>query len=273
MGLFFLRETYAPVLLKAKAKKLRKITADESYSTEDERANKTLPKLLRGSLIRPFRLLGTQPIVQALALYMAYVYGLMYLMLATFPSLWTSPQYYDESVGIGGLNYIALGLGFWLGAQICAPINDRIYRHLKRRNGDIGRPEFRVPLLFLGSAMTPIGLFIYGWTAQTHQPWIAPDIGACVFGMGTITCFLCIQTYLIDTYARFAASALASIAFLRSLAGFGFPLYAPYMFNALKYGWGVSVLAFVALGIGIPAPIIIWYFGSRLRSLSTYAAG
>jgi len=41
----------------------------------------------------------------------------MYLVLATFASLWT--ERYGMSVGIGGLNYIALGLGFTLGTQVC----------------------------------------------------------------------------------------------------------------------------------------------------------
>ena len=197
----------------------------------------------------------------------------MYLMLSSFPTLWNNPAYYNESTGIGGLNYIALGLGFWLGAQLCAPLNDRIYKDLKHRNGGIGQPEFRVPLLAVGCLLMPSGLFIYGWTAQTHQHWIAPDIGACIFGLGTIACFLCIQTFLIDTYTRFAASALAACSFLRSLAGFGFPLFAPYMFDALEYGWGNSVLAFIGIGIGIPAPLIIWKFGPKLRSMSPYAAG
>lgn len=40
----------------------------------------------------------------------------MYLLLATFASLWTKK--YGMSVGIGGLNYIALGLGFTIGVQV-----------------------------------------------------------------------------------------------------------------------------------------------------------
>ncbi|TQB75842.1 hypothetical protein MPDQ_001442 [Monascus purpureus] len=273
LGLFLLRETYAPVILKTKAKKLRKSTGDPDYKTAEERADKTLVKLLRVSLVRPFRLLATQPIIQALACYMAYVYGLMYLMLSTFPELWTNPKYYHESIGIGGLNYISLGLGFTLGTQISAPLNDRIYRILKKKNNGVGQPEYRVPLLFAACLFIPAGLFIYGWTAQKHCHWIVPNIGACIYGIGNIITFLCIQTYLIDTYTRFAASALAACAFLRSLAGFGFPLFAPYMFQALDYGWGNSLLAFVAIGIGVPAPIIMWRLGPKLRKLSTYAAG
>ncbi|OJJ70025.1 hypothetical protein ASPBRDRAFT_76652 [Aspergillus brasiliensis CBS 101740] len=272
-GLFFLQETYAPIILKRRAQKLRKETADTDYQTEFERQNKTFGQIMRGALIRPFRLLSTQPIVQALAAYMAYIYGTMYLVLSTFPSLWTSPEYYNESTGIGGLNYISLGLGFWLGSQICAPLNDRIYRRLKGQNSGNGKPEFRVPLLFVGAFLIPAGLFIYGWTAQTHCHWIAPNIGACLYGMGNIISFQCLQTYIVDSYTRFAASALAAVACMRSLAGFGFPLFAPYMYQALDYGWGNSLLAFIAIGLGIPAPVFLWKFGEKLRKMSTYAAG
>ncbi|KAJ5715419.1 uncharacterized protein N7483_012600 [Penicillium malachiteum] len=150
---------------------------------------------------------------------------------------------------------------------------DRIYRRLKARNNNIGRPEFRIPLMSLAAILLPAGLFIYGWTAQKRCHWIAPNIGAAIFGMGTIIAFQCIQTYMVDTYTRYAASALAAGAFLRSLAGFGFPLFAPAMYDALHYGWGNSVLAFVSLAIGVPAPIFLWKFGEKLRKKSPYAAG
>ncbi|KAL4945091.1 hypothetical protein BDV06DRAFT_55394 [Aspergillus oleicola] len=272
-GLFLLKETYAPKILRTRAKNLRKETNDQSYQTEVERQNKKLSETISSALIRPFRLLLTQPIVQAIAGYLAYCYGIMYLVLSTFPTLWTGEDYYNESIGIGGLNYISLGLGFWLGSQICAPLNDRIYRRLKARNNNVGCPEFRVPLLCTAAFLTPAGLFIYGWTGQYKVHWIAPNIGAALFGMGTIVTFQCAQTYLIDSYTRFAASAMAASAFLRSICGFAFPLFAPYMYDALHYGWGNSLLGFIALGLGIPAPIFLWKFGALLRKKSTYAAG
>ena len=55
---------------------------------------------------------------------MAYLYGLMYLVLSTFPILWEKD--YHMSIGIGGLNYLSLGLGFFLGVQICAPLSDKV---------------------------------------------------------------------------------------------------------------------------------------------------
>ncbi|KAL4865826.1 hypothetical protein BDV12DRAFT_145095 [Aspergillus spectabilis] len=272
-GLFLLKETYAPKILRTRAKNIRKETGDTAYQTEIERQNKKLSEIMSTALIRPFRLLATQPIVQAIALYLAYAYGIMYLVLSTFPTLWTGEQYYNESIGIGGLNYISLGIGFWLGSQICAPLNDRIYRRLKARNDGVGKPEYRVPLMSVAAFLTPAGLFIYGWTGEKQTHWIAPNIGAALFGMGTIVTFQCAQTYLIDAYTRFAASALAASACMRSLCGFAFPLFAPYMYNGLHFGWGNSLLGFIALGLGIPAPIFLWKYGGALRKRSPYAAG
>ena len=270
-GLFLLKETYPPKLLLEKAKRLRRETGNEALHTEFEHPDRTLANTLRRSLVRPFKLLGTQLIVQVLACYMAYLYGITYLVLSTFPGLWANE--YHESIGIGGLSYISLGIGFFIGTQICAPISDRIYRRLMKRNANAGRPEFRIPLMIPGSILVPIGLFIYGWTAQYHTHWIGPNIGAAVFALGVIMGFQCIQTYLVDAYTLYAASAIASATVLRSFAGFGFPLFAPSMYNALDYGWGNSLLGFIAIGLGVPAPILLWFFGNKLRERSPFAAG
>ena len=269
-GVFFLQETWAPQLLKKKAQKLRKATGNQALHTEYE-TDKSLPVVLRTNLERPFKLLATQPIIQLISAYQAYLYGLMYLILSTFPTLWSNV--YHESVSIGGLNYISLGLGFGLGTQITAPINDRIYHKLKKRNNNIGRPEFRVPLIFIGSTFIPIGLFWYGWSAEAQVHWIMPNIGAAIFAAGSIICFQCMQTYIVDGYTKYAASGVAAAVVLRSLAGFGFPLFAPAMYSALGYGWGNSLLGFLAIVIGIPAPFVFWYYGEALRARSQYAAG
>ena len=40
---------------------------------------------------------------------------------------------------------------------------------------------------------------------------------------------------------------------LRSLAGCGFPLFAPEMYSALGFGKGDTVLAVIAIVVGCPA--------------------
>uniref|UniRef100_A0A093V9F7 Putative transporter n=1 Tax=Talaromyces marneffei PM1 TaxID=1077442 RepID=A0A093V9F7_TALMA len=258
-GLFILQETYGPKLLNRKAKNYAKKLKIHPGTPNMKTQVAPLP-------------LSYQQLCAA-PLFMAYIYGLMYLMLASFPTVWTGPDYYNESVGIGGLNYISLGLGFFIGSQISARLIDLVYRRLKARNGGVGAPEFRTPLLGIGALAIPIGLFIYGWTAEYRTHWIAPNIGAVIFSIGAIMTFQCIQTYLVDSYTRYAASALAAATVLRSLAGFGFPLFAQYMYSALHYGWGNSLLAFIGIGIGIPAPLLLWKYGAKLRAMSPFAAG
>jgi hypothetical protein len=201
---------------------------------------------------------------------MAYLYGMLYLMLSSFPSLWTIV--YHESVGVGSLNYIALGLGLGGAVQTSAPLQDRIYRKLKARNGGVGRPEFRVPLMFVSACICPIGLFWYGWSAQAKLHWVMPNIGAAMFCGSAIVGFTCMQAYIVDSYTLYAASGIAAAVILRSLAGFGFPLFAPYMITSLGYGWSMTVLAFVAIVLGIPAPLLFWFYGEKLRAKSKFAA-
>lgn len=270
-GLFFLRETYTPVLLRWRKERLIKETGNTDLHTDFDDPNKTVSRTLATAFVRPFRMLFTQPIIQVLALYMMFLYGLMYLILSTFPGLWAS---YGMSTGIGGLNYIALGLGFFLGAQICAPFQDRIYARLKKHyNVSVGRPEFRIPIMVPGAIMVPVGLVIYGWTAQYRVHWIGPDIGVALLTMGVIVGFQAIQGFLVDSYTRYAASAVAAATVLRSLAGFGFPLFAPSLYAKLDYGWGNTMLAFIGIAIGWPGPILLWKYGQKLREKSTFAAG
>lgn len=160
-----------------------------------------------------------------------------------------------------------------VGIQICAPINDRIYIYLKKRYSHPGRPEFRIPLMLPGGLLAPIGLLIYGWTTHYGAHWIAADIGAAIFATGLIIGFQCAQTYVVDAYTRYAASATGAAAFVRTIAGFGFPLFAGKMYDVMGLGWGNSLLSFVSLGLGVLAPLGLWRYGEWLRSKSTYCAG
>lgn len=287
LGVFFLRETYAAEILKRKKNQMIKITGNKELHTEFENPSRKFSAHLKTAMARPFKLLFTQPIVQVLAAYIGYVYGVLYLVLASFPQLWECPTVipktgpestcptpgYDEQAGIAGLNYISLGLGFYLGTQIAAKTADKIYKALKAKNGGVGRSEFRVPLMVPGAIMVPVGLLIYGWAAQAHTHWIVPNIGTMIFAAGNQLVFQNCQTYIVDSYTRFAASAIAATTVFRSLGGFGFPLFAPYMYRALGYGWGNTTLAFLGIAIGFPAPCILWWYGETLRKRSKFAAG
>lgn len=267
---FAATETYAPRILQLRAQRLRKTTGNELLHTEYEAQGSSVGAIMRRAFVRVFVLLGTQPIVQFLALYMALIYGIIYLMLSTYPTVWT--DIYHESTGIGGLNYISLMIGLTIGAQVAGKFIDTCYHSLKKRALDgQGSPEFRVPVLFVSTLFLAAGLFMYGWSAEAHTHWIVPNIGAAIFGAGANMTFTALQTYTIDCYQLYAASAIGATAVARSMTGFAFPLFATYMYDALGEGWGNSVLAFASLGIGYAGSLMLWFFGKRLRRASQYA--
>ncbi|GJE93813.1 MFS polyamine transporter [Phanerochaete sordida] len=275
LGFLFLRETYAPVLLKRKLKRIAKNmglegagacklrTRYEGDSPESWRA------FLSKSLLRPFVFFVREPIVQLLGIYFAFMYGLTYLFVTTISPIFLTV--YGEPVGISGLHYLSQGLGVTLMAQVNGRTMDAAYAWLKRRAGGEGRPEFRLPPMMLGTILLPVGILIAGWCAETRQPWIAVDIGFFVFGMGTVLTSQCVTMYVVDTFTLHAASALAAVTFLCSMAGFGFPLFAPAMYAALGYGKGNTLIAVVGIALGCPAPWLFWFYGERIRRRSLYA--
>jgi hypothetical protein len=72
------------------------------------------------------------------------------------------------------------------------------------------------------------------------------------------------QTYLVDCYGQYAASALAANTVLRSIFGCVLPLAGPAMYAQLGLGWGNSLLAFVALAF-CPVPFVFFTYGERIR--------
>ncbi|KAI0506383.1 MFS multidrug transporter [Xylaria bambusicola] len=262
-----LHETYEPRL-----EQRRRRAADKSSlkPTISSQSTKAFLELMRENLQRPFRMLGTQIIIQLLATYMALLYGTMFLFLFVYPLLWT--EQYGESVSIGSLNYISFALGLILGVNIAGHLNDYIYLKLKARNNGIGRPEFRVPPMIIGTALVPIGLLWWGWTGQAKLHWILPNIGSLILGTGVYCCSGCVSVYTIDAYSRYAASAVSTNLVARSLTAAFFPLFAPYLFDALGFGLGSTVLAGAFAVLGSVVVFILWFFGENLRARSPYCA-
>lgn len=268
IGYFFLEESYTPLLLERKLQRLQK----ESHCPDLYVAHPTdrsLANVLRRSAIRPLRLLGTQILVQVLALYLGFLSGVSYVLESTFPTLWTTKYGYSES--IGSLHYISLGIGAILGAQICSFANDKIYQKLSARNGGVGSPDFRLPTMLVGAVLIPAAMFWYGWSAENNLHWIMPDIGGAIFYAGFLMGVINVHMYVIDYYGSNSASAMAAVSLVQSLFGGLFPLYGGDLYVVMGWGWGNSLIGFVSLGLGIPSIALLWRFGAHMRSRSTYA--
>lgn len=259
-------ETYAPTILRHRARRLRAASGNKEHLTEVEKlqSNRSASWIICRSLSRPVRLLLFHPIVQIQALLAGFSYGITYLVITSFSELWTSQ--YHESISISGLHYFSMCLGEIFGAEIGGPLMDYTYANLKKRADGTGRAEFRVPIMFPGAIFASLGLFVYGWTADRQAPWIVVDIGAFIVSFGQQIAGQGLQAYVIDSYPDHTSSASAASQFFRSMTAFGFPLFAPAMYSSLGYGWGNSVLGFVSISIAMPAPFLLWVYGPRLRA-------
>lgn len=84
------------------------------------------------------------------------------------------------------------------------------------------------------------------------------------YGIGQVMILNSTQNYYIDSFEKYAASAIAAGAVFRSVFGGVVPLLAPKLFDSLDYGWGISVFGFLSLAIA-PAPLFFFYYGQRIR--------
>jgi multidrug resistance protein len=270
-------ETYPMTLLERKAKALRKETGNEKFRSALQ-STKSPSELFWGNIIRPTKMLFLSPIVFLLSLYIAVCYGYLYLVFTTITELYEG--IYGISRANVGLTFLGIGLGQFFGLFVFAAISDKTLK--RKANGGEMKPEYRLPPLMYGGICMPIGLFLYGWSAEYAIHWIVPIIGTTLVGLAMILIFMPIGerifihlcqcctdehsgTYLVDAYTRYAASAMAANTVLRSIGGAVLPLCGAQMYHRLGYGWGNSLLAFLAIAM-LP---IIWVFmryGERIRT-------
>jgi MFS family permease len=155
-----------------------------------------------------------------------------------------------------------LGLGLACGSIGCYLFLDKYIA--KRAGVGSAKPEHRLPILFVGSFVMPIGLFLYGWTVNPKIHWMVPLVGLWLIGLGLTVTVVPVRTYLADVFAEYAASAIAAGVFFQTVAGAVLPLAGPPVYAKLGYAWGNSLLGFIALGFA-PLPIFFYRYGRALR--------
>ncbi|KAH8811283.1 putative efflux pump antibiotic resistance protein [Xylogone sp. PMI_703] len=263
LGGVIITESYTPVLLRHKA-----VSENPAlYRPENPLTRQfysDLSSKLRVGLYRPLNLLVTRPIIQIISFTFALAFGIYCLMLSTYAELWI--ERYHESESISSLNYISIGLGISISAQAGGYLMDWIWKRLRARPGSVVTPEFRIPYLAPAALLLPAGLFWYGWSAENRSSWVLVDAGAAIFTCGNFMVAQGLLAYLLDEF-KHAASANAASRMLSYIIGFAFPLFGPKLYDQLGYGWGNSLLAFLYIALGMPAPLILWLWGAKLRAI------
>lgn len=267
--IFLLPETYAPVLLRRRAAKLTEMTGQVYRSKLDiERGPVPMGKTLKTALSRPWILLFREPIVLLFSIYMAIIYGTLYMLFAAYPIVFQEVRGWSE--GIGGLAFLGILVGMLCAVAYTFPENKRYAKKCSETTGRLP-PEVRLPPSMVGGIALPIGLFWFAWTNYPSIHWMASIAAGAPFGFGMVLVFLSVFNYLIDSYTIFAASVLAANSALRSLFGMAFPLFTTYMYQNLGIHWASSIPAFLSL-ICIPFPFICYKYGAQIRKRCTFAA-
>ena len=287
LGVFFSQETSKKEILKRRAK------ARGLPGPPKPPPAAALKMLLVVTLLRPLKMLVTEPIVSSMSLYNAFVFGVLFAFFDAYPYVFL--QVYHFTPGEVGLAFLGLLVGV-LSAVVTFAIIDRTLYAKARRKAGAGRmppPEERLYSSMVGSFGIPISLFWFAWTARSDVHWIVPILAGIPFGWGIVSLLvrplarsllsvyhvlitnaalqLGAMTYLIDSYgALFGASAIAANGLLRYTFGAVFPLFTVQMYDRLGIAWATSLLAFIGIAM-LPIPFVLYRWGPALRRRSPFA--
>ena len=165
---FLVPETYHPVLLRQKARRLRRETGDERWKAPMEKMNKSIPKTIAYSLLRPGQLLLLEPMCTNLCLFSAILLGILYLFFGAFPIVFQGNHGFTLSQT--GLSFLGILVGMFAGSATDPLWHKNYVRLINQRERDTGEvggsePEYRLPPAILGAVLVPVGLFWFAWYA------------------------------------------------------------------------------------------------------------
>lgn len=263
----FVPETYEPVLLKMKAKRLRKSTGDDRWYAPIEKKKVTLYETVLTSSKRPIALIFKDYMTMALCFYTGFTLAIVYMFFVSFPYIYRTVFHFG--IQAQGLSFLGLILGLSIAALVSPSIFNHYLEKLVARNGGVHKTEYRFIPLMVGVFIVPIGLFIIGWTSYPNLHWIGPIIGSFIYGMGTILVFNGIFAYTVEAYRKYTASAMAANSFIRSIMSGVFPLFGLQMYEKLTIQWATTLLALFACVL-IPIPFVFYKYGALLRQKSPY---
>jgi MFS family permease len=265
----YVPETYAPVLLRHRARELEKHSGKVHISKLDHmQGPKSVWETLKVAMSRPWVLLFKEPIVLILSIYMAIIYGTLYMMFAAFPIVFQQGRGWSQ--GQSGLAFFGTAVGMAFALVYMFWENRRFNRVAAAFPQGRAPPEARLIPTMAAAVFLPIGLFWFAWTNGPEMHWIVCIIGSSFFGVGNIMLNLGCVNYLVDSYVIYTASVMAANAMLRSVLGATFPLFTGLMYKKLGLHWASSIPAFLAL-LCMPFPFVFYKYGPQIRARCKYA--
>jgi DHA1 family multidrug resistance protein-like MFS transporter len=267
---FFLPETSPSNILLRRAQRLRLSSGNMNLKAQSEidQANMKIGALIAENLYRPIQMMVLDPAIGFTAIYTALVYGIFYSFFEAFPEVYIG--FYGFNLGEMGLTFLSITVGVILAISCYWAYVYYVVEPFIRSNG-LGPPERRLIPALVSSFFCPVGLFLFGWTANKDIHWIVPTIGITIFTIGIFIVIQCIFLFLPLTYPQYAASLFAGNDFIRSTLAAGAVHFSRPLYVNLGIGRGSSILGGLCCGCIFGVYALYWY-GATLRARSKFAA-
>ncbi|KAL5519558.1 hypothetical protein ACEPAH_1241 [Sanghuangporus vaninii] len=269
---FLLPETHGPTILATQSERMRRHGIANAWAAH-ELERRTTQGFVRLHIGRPISMLFREPIIQAAAVWTSLAYGVTYLFFEVYPVVFY--EQYNFPLQLTGLPFVAMIIGFLAAIALNQPLV-RLFCQLplptalQPKGTDPDSPEARLKLSLFACVLMPASLFWFAWTSGGEVHWIVPTLAGIPFGFAAITIFFVFLTYTAETYTVYSNSASVCNTFCRSTTASIFPLVASSLTKSLGIKWGVSLFAFLSLGL-IPIPLIFLRYGASIRTRSFYA--
>ncbi|CAL1707709.1 unnamed protein product [Somion occarium] len=269
IALLVIPETYTPVLLKRKAKRLRASTGDNRYHApgESETSRSNILHETGVGLWNIIKVLLYDRMALLLDIWLSLLLAIVYLASQAFPIIFTENRGFTP--GQLGLTFIGFDVGFLI-ALATQPLWNRYQAKLAAQYNFNPPPEMWLKMGQVGGILTPLGLYIMAFTTFRHVHWIAPIIGSIPFGIGICYVYTSTLTYFATAYRPMASAVMSGSAIMRAVLAGCFPLFAGAMYHRLGTVGATALLAGLTT-VMAPLPFVFEKFGAQIRAKSRFA--
>ncbi|GAA6061662.1 hypothetical protein JCM10212_000845 [Sporobolomyces blumeae] len=265
--LFFFKETRGEVILRKRCNALEKETGQPHYVEGAEQFEGWLDAV-KLSCSRPLLYLLTEPIVTALALWVGFAWGSVFLLVGTIAHVFA--ETYGFNKGEASTVLICGFIGAAIGCATNVWIQEPMYQRAVQRGQGKAKPEVRLYSAAVGSLLFAAGCFAFAGTARPSVHWIVPAIFICVLNVGIYTIYLGTYSYIGDTYQQYSSSGQAAQSLLRNILGATFPFFGVSMYDNLGFTAASCVVGGIAAALAV-VPWVLILYGAKLRQRSKVA--
>ncbi|KAK7753061.1 hypothetical protein SLS62_005011 [Diatrype stigma] len=265
------------------------------WVTKEDEQRGSLTSMITTSVVRPFHLLFTEPIVFFFSLWVSFAWAILYLTFGSVPLVFQ--RQYNFTLEQSGYVFTAM-IASSVPATTIGIYQENILKHRAWRrktaasesdgsdNSDDGSNsrfwifirrkfpaeshESRLYFTCFTSVLLPLGLYLFGFSAQPDIHWMVPSLAIGFASMGIYYIYLATFNYLADIYQVYASSALAAQSFCRNVLGGIFPLVTGALFTNLGEDAAGGLLGAIATVLTI-VPWVLVLYGERIRARSSFA--